>query len=56
MYKSIWEGYGEKKLRFNYKHVSDAGLVAPDQAIYHPQENIKLNIFKPASYSISNTD
>ena len=33
---------------------SDAGLVAPDQAIYHPQENIKkLKHFKPASYSIS---
>jgi NAD(P)-dependent dehydrogenase (short-subunit alcohol dehydrogenase family) len=33
---------------------SDAGLVAPDQSIYHPQENInKLKHFKPASYSIS---
>lgn len=33
---------------------SDAGIVAPDQSIYHPQENIKkLKHFKPASYSIS---
>mgnify|MGYP001443171028 CR=1 FL=1 len=33
---------------------SDAGIVAPDQSIYHPKENIKaLKHFKPASYSIS---
>ena len=33
---------------------SDAGLIAPDQSIYHPSENIlKVKHFKPAGYSIS---